>query len=153
MMKNPVLILSLGVMLGGCTMMPKYERPAPPVNGSWPNGSAPSGTNTAAEIDWREFFDDPRLQILIRLALENNRDLRIAALRVEQSRAQYRIQRAGLFPSVQGDASIVHQRFSGAVTTFNGGTDLTTYSLDVGAAYEADLFGRVRRLKRDALCK
>src|SRR5258705_10078733 len=129
MMKNPVLILSLGVMLGGCTMMPKYERPAPPVNGSWPNGSAPSGTNTAAEIDWREFFDDPRLQILIRLALENNRDLRVAALRVEQARAQYRIQRAELFPGVQGDASLLSQKFSGAVTAFKGGSVITTYTV------------------------
>jgi len=151
MMKNPVLILSLGVMLGGCTMMPKYEQPAAPVNGSWPNGSAPSGTNTAAEIDWREFFDDPRLQILIRLALENNRDLRVAALRVEQARAQYRIQRAELYPGVQGAATALRQKFSGAVTAFNGGNAITTYTLQVDAAWEADLFGRIRSLKREAL--
>src|SRR6185369_5517445 len=139
MMKNPLLIVGLGVMLGGCTMMPKYERPAAPVSGSWPNGSAPSGTNTAAEIDWREFFDDPRLQMLIRLALENNRDLRVAALRVEQARAQYRIQRAELYPGVQGAATALRQKFSGAVTAFNGGNAITTYTLQVDAAWEADL--------------
>src|SRR5437667_12686014 len=95
-------IVGLGTLFGGCTLMPKYERPAAPVTKSWPNGSA--GTNatntTAADIDWKEFFDDPRLQNLIKLALENNRDLRVAALRVEQARAQYRIQRAELFPAV-----------------------------------------------------
>src|SRR6267378_4377381 len=148
-------MLGLATLWSGCTMMPKYERPAAPVSQSWPNGSAgTNGTNVAAaEIDWKEFFDDPRLQNLIRLALENNRDLRVAALRVEQARAEYRIQRAELFPGVQGSASAVRQRFSGAVTAFNGGSALTTYSLDVGAAYEADLFGRVRSLKREALEK
>ena len=148
-------ILGLGTLLGGCTMMPKYDRPPAPVSSSWPGGSTQSkATNAAAaDIDWRDFFEDPRLRSLISLALENNRDLRIAALRVEQSRAQYRIQRADLFPGVQGGASAVRQRFSGAVTTFNGGSVLTTYSLEVGAAYEADLFGRVRSLKREALEK
>ena len=148
-------ILSLGLLLGGCTMMPKYHRPPAPVSSSWPNGSTQSNaTNTAAAgIDWRDFFEDPRLQSLIGLALENNRDLRIATLRVEQSRAQYRIQRAELFPGVQGEASAVRQKVSGAATAFSGGSILTTYNLDVGAAYEVDLFGRVRSLKREALEK
>jgi len=148
-------MLGLATLWSGCTMMPKYERPAAPVSQSWPNGSAgTNGTNVAAaEIDWKEFFDDPRLQNLIRLALENNRDLRVAALRVEQARAEYRIQRAELFPGVQGDASLVRQKFSGEVTAFRGGSVITTYTVEVGAAYEVDLFGRVRSLKKEALEK
>src|SRR6185503_15665567 len=89
----------------------------------------------------------------ISLALENNRDLRIASLRVAQARAQYRIQRAELFPGAQGEARYTRQRFSGAATAFRGGSIITTYSLDVGAAYEVDLFGRVRSLKKEALEK
>src|SRR5438876_615274 len=141
-MNRQLCILGLGTLLGGCTMMPKYDRPPAPVGSSWPTGSTQSNaTNTAAaDIDWRDFFDDPRLQSLISLALENNRDLRIAALRVEQSRAQYRIQRAELFPSAQGHASLLRQKVSGAATAFQGGTILTTYTVDVGAAYEVDLF-------------
>jgi multidrug efflux system outer membrane protein len=148
-------ILLLPALLAGCTLMPKYERPAAPVSESWPaNATGTAATNTAAaDIDWREFFDDPRLQKLIALALENNRDLRIAALRVEQARAQYRIQRAELYPGIQGEADYTKQRFSGAVTTFGGGSVFTTYSLDVSAAYEIDLFGRVRSLKKEALEK
>jgi multidrug efflux system outer membrane protein len=155
MIRSSFFMLGLVALLSGCTLMPKYERPKAPVTESWPTNAArtaPTNT-TAADIDWREFFDDPRLQKLIGLALENNRDLRLAALRVEQARAQYRIQRADLFPGVQGDASYTRQRFSGAVTTFNGGAIITTYSLDVGASYEVDLFGRVRSLKREALEK
>jgi len=148
-------ILSLATLLGGCTMTPKYERPSAPVSSSWPAGSTRTNeTDTAAaDMDWREFFDDPRLQGLIKMALANNRDLRVAALRIEEVRAQYQIQRADLFPGIEGHASYTRHRFSGAVTAFNGGTTLTTYNLDVGASWEVDLFGRVRSLKREALEK
>ena len=153
MNKISVLIAGLVVLLGGCTMMPKYVPPAAPVSGSWPKHlTQGNATNPpAAQIDWRDYFEDPRLQALITLALDNNRDLRIAALRVQQSRAQYRIQRAALFPSVEGDASAVRQRNSGAESVFNGGTTMSIYQVDVGAAFEVDLFGRVRSLKKEAL--
>jgi multidrug efflux system outer membrane protein len=105
----------------------------------------------ASDIDWKDFFDDPRLQRLIALALENNRDLRIAALKVEEFRARYRIERAGLFPGAEGHASYTRQRFSGSAANFLGGTTLSTYNLNVGAAYEIDLFGRVRSLSKEAL--
>lgn len=142
------------LLLGGCTLAPKYERPAPPVSGSWSKGSAQTNaTNSTADIDWREFFDDPRLQQLISLALENNRDLRVAALRVEQTRAQYRIQRAELFPGVEGGASFERRKTSGKTVAFSGGVVLDTYSVNVGASYELDLFGRVRSLKKEALEK
>lgn len=150
---NSLCILAFGALLSGCTLMPTYERPPSPVSNSWPRIPTQStATNTAAaDIAWNDFFEDPPLQKLIGLALENNRDLRIAALRVEQSRSLYRIRRAELFPGVEAGASGVRQKISGAVTAFDGGAVLTTYSLDVGAAYEVDLFGRVRSLKRGAL--
>jgi multidrug efflux system outer membrane protein len=148
------LLALMALSFAGCTMVPKYERPNPPVSHSWPTEPAQTDqTRSAADIDWREFFDDPRLQRLIALALTNNRDLRVAALRMEQARAQYRIQLANLYPAVQGDASVVRQRFSGAATTFNQGSIITTYTVDVGASYELDLFGRIRSLKREALEK
>lgn len=155
MKKNCLHVFALAAFVSGCTMMPKYERPPAPVSDSWPAGAADVKTTNAvaSDMDWREFFDDPRLQKLIQLALENNRDLRTAALRVEETRAQYRIERAGLFPGVAGQASFTRQRFSGAVTAFNGGTTLDTWNLNVGASYELDLFGRVRSLKQEALEK
>jgi len=153
MSKHLFSILAMTVLLGGCTMIPKYSRPAAPVSDSWRTASSnTSSTNVStADIDWRDFFDDPRLQDLIAIALENNRDLRIAALRVEQSRAQYRIQRSAQLPGVQGNANLLRQQTSGTVSEFNGGTVLSTYTLNVGAAYEVDLFGRVRSLKKEAL--
>src|SRR3954469_25894579 len=158
MNRNTISILGLGALLAGCTLMPKYDRPTAPVPSSWPVAAtnsaltnAQSASASAADIDWHHFFSDPRLRNLISVALENNRDLRIAALRVEQARAQYRIERAGLFPGVAGEASFVRQKFSGAATTFSGGAILSTYTVDVAPSYELDLFGRVRSLKTEAL--
>ncbi len=152
MMKHSLFILGLGAVVAGCTLAPKYEGPAAPVAGAWANGSLTNNsTNRTADLDWREFFDDPRLRQLITVALTNNRDLRIAALRVEQARAQYRIRRSDLFPSIQGDASLLRQKASGTVTAFDGGTTTSVYSVDVGASYEVDLFGRIRSLKASAL--
>jgi outer membrane protein, multidrug efflux system len=156
MLSVPALSLAIvGALLSSCTLMPKYERPPAPVSAVWPDGSTSSGPThtTAADLDWREFFDDPRLQRLIELALTNNRDLRVAVLRIEEARAQYRIRRSDLGPVVAADAVMSRQRYSGAVTAFNSGTTLTAYTLDVGAAWELDLFGRVRSLKREALEK
>jgi len=90
--------MSLG--LAGCTLIPHYERPGAPVGARYPGGSAATEAKASAEIAWREFFVDARLRQLIELALADNRDLRVAMLDVEQSRAQYRIARAGFFPTV-----------------------------------------------------
>ncbi len=152
MNKTSLVMTGLMAILTGCTMMPKYERPASPVAGEWPKNQATNGVATAAaDLDWKEFFDDPRLQRLIALALENNRDLKIAALRVDQFQAQYRIRRSDLLPNVQGNASFSRQRYSGAAVNFLGGTTISTYNLNLGASYELDLFGRIRSLKAEAL--
>src|SRR5262249_46449588 len=113
---------------------------------------------------WRKMFGDPRLQALIALALASNRDLRVAALNIEVARAQYRVQRAGLFPSV--DAVGEGSRFGGgglSAALFPGrGASASAagapgeaaphsfYALGGSAAYEVDLFGRVRSLTAQA---
>jgi outer membrane protein, multidrug efflux system len=144
------------VALAGCTLAPEYRRPAAPVAQTWPENSAPENranqTSAVADIGWHEFFNDPRLQQLISLALTNNRDLRIAVLNVEQSRAQYRIERAALFPQIDATGSEFRQRLPADVS--GAGAPLTTseYSVSLGtASYELDLFGRIRSLKKQAL--
>ncbi len=157
-MSKYFLPLALGALtLTGCrSLAPKYERPAAPVAPAWPTNSVPASavgnaTNTA-NIGWREFFTDAQLQKLIELALANNRDLRIALLNVEQSRAQYRIQKAAQFPEIDLNASMQRQRIPAGVTGFAGPLNTTQYNVNVGvASYELDLFGRVRNLKEQAL--
>jgi len=149
-------------LVGACTLEPHYQRPPPPVPAL--QGGAASDA-IAADIGWREFFPDPQLQQLIALALEQNRDLRVAALNVQSAQAQYRIQRAELFPTV--DASGVEQvqhipikvltsglppALLGGAPLPTGGVTEHTYNVGVGfTSYELDLFGRIRSLSHAAL--
>lgn len=155
-MRKPLLpaLVVVALVFGGCTMTPRYERPPSPVAKTYPEsaGSAATNARTAGTVAWREFFTDPRLHKLIDLALANNRDLRVATLRVEQARAQYRIQRAELLPGVDVSASGSRGRVPGDLNTSGRSIIASEYSVDVGSAvYELDFFGRVRSLKDRAL--
>jgi len=156
------LAAAVAALLGACTLEPHYNRPPPPVPAL--EAGAAAGT-AAADIGWREFFPDPQLQQLIALPLTSNRDLRVAALNVQSAQAQYRIQRASLFPTV--DASAVEQvqhipigvLTSGFPPSLLGGAPLPTngvteHTYDVGVgftSYELDFFGRIRSLSHAAL--
>lgn len=139
--------------LGGCTLAPTYRRPALPVTQAWPvpGTVAPVGA-MAGDLAWREVFLDPRLQGVIQLALEQNRDLRVAVGNIERARAQYRVQRAALLPAVNavGSESQIHTPQSTSQT----GRSFTVESYNASVAisgYELDLFGRVRSLSAAAL--
>lgn len=136
-------LASAALLASGCTMIPKYERPAAPVAGQYP-GMTESREGYAADIAWRNFFTEERLQKLIELALADNRDLRIATLNVEQSRAQYGISRSALMPTVDAGGSFTRAHGSGITG------NLWTASLG-STAYEVDLWGRVRSLNKQAL--
>ena len=155
------LCIPLGTVLclSGCsTMAPKYSQPAMPVPAAWPSGPAYQ-TETAkpaqkplAEIPWRDFFVDEQLRKLIALALENNRDLRVAALNIERSRALYQIQRSDLFPKIDASAGASFQRVPEAFSATGRAMNVEQYSVGLGvSSYEIDLFGRVRSLKDQAL--
>lgn len=149
------LALVTALMAAGCsTLAPTYERPQAPVSSAWPESGAAStaaSTRQASEIGWREFFADAKLRSVIELALQNNRDLRVAALNIERAQAQYRIQRADLFPSINASAGQSAQRTPSDVS--GSAQNITrSYSATLGfSAYELDLFGRVRSLQDQAL--
>lgn len=150
-------LIALAVLaLAGCTLAPKYGRPAPAISPNWPAvpraKQSPINAIPAADIGWREFFRDPRLQRLIKLALTNNPDLRVASLNVELSRAQYRIQRAALLPEINATGSGLRQRLPHDLSGTGQAVTESQYSLSLGTtAYELDLFGRIRSLKAAAL--
>ena len=113
-MFRSIAILSIvGACLAGCSSMaPNYSRPDAPVSAAWPTGPAyrnsggdKNADKRVADIPWREFFVDKQLCALIELALKNNRDLKLAALNIERSRAQFQIQRSDLFPKVDAGAA------------------------------------------------
>lgn len=125
--------------LPACTLAPHYERPALPVAQQW---QVPAPTQADAQLHWKSLFLDPGLQQTIQLALDNNRDLRVAALNIEAARARYGIERAGLLPSL--DATL-----SGAKSHDASG-DSDSYTANLGLAWELDLFGRIRSLTTEA---
>lgn len=159
MMRTPVRLLlaaAATAMIAGCSLAPELVRPSAPVAPAFPpHAEAAAGAvpaRSAVDIGWREFFPDARLQMLIGMALENNRDLRTAALRIEEARAQYNIQSADLLPNVGAGVSGTRSRTPAGVSAT--GRPLVTNVYQVGlslASFELDFFGRVRSLNDAAL--
>lgn len=152
----PALALSF-LLLGACTLAPDYVRPAAPVPSGWPTGAAYEDAAAkdgveVADLGWQDFFLSDEMRTLIAQALANNRDMREAALNVEQARALYRVQRADLLPSISGDGTMTRERVPGDISGTGQAQTGTSYSVQANiAAYELDLFGRVRSLNEQAL--
>lgn len=149
-MKHTALAAALMAALTGCSLAPKYEQPSAPVAEQWEGANAQE--TLAALPNWREFFQDPVLQSLISTALDNNRDLRIAALNVDAFRAQYRIQRSALFPALDASGGANRQRIPGSMSPTGDSTINSQYSANLGTtAWELDFFGRLGSLRDQAL--
>jgi len=155
-LKRSGLSLLLGVTLAGCSFIPAYERPALPVTEHFPvqPASEPADVHTAtapAQTGWRNFFLDAQLQRLIALALENNRDLRVAIARVEEAQALYGVQASELLPSVGVGAQGAINRLPRDMRAPGAGSMSRSYQAGLGiTAFELDVFGRVRSLSQAA---
>jgi multidrug efflux system outer membrane protein len=154
----PVALAAL--LLSACSLAPVYERPAMPVAGAWPAAVAPAANiaNTGAEtpaahdIRWQDFFQDARLKQAIGLALEHNRDLRVAILNIERARSLYQVQAADRLPTLNAGLSGARQRVPDQLAPGGNGGVSSSYTAGVGVtAFELDLFGRVRNLSDAAL--
>ncbi|MCC6074305.1 AdeC/AdeK/OprM family multidrug efflux complex outer membrane factor [Pseudomonas sp. GCM10022188] len=154
-MKKSILTLSILLALGGCSLIPDYQRPEAPVADAWPKGpayAAEAGQAGAELPAWRSFFRDAALQRAIQVALDNNRDLRVAALNVEAYQALHRIQRAELFPQIDARGSGTRQRLPGDLSRTGEAATNAEYGATVGVSdWELDLFGRLRSLSEAAL--
>jgi multidrug efflux system outer membrane protein len=149
------LTLAAVAMLSACSFTPTHQRPelpvpktlagaaaaASPVSAAASESAAALASNPA-DLPWRSYFPDARLQSLVCEALVNNRDLRVAILNIEQLRAAYQIQRADQFPTLNASLSVTRQPSTIApfrlLTTATGGLAIP--------AFELDLFGRVQAL-------
>lgn len=168
-------LLGAAGLLGGCSLAPKYERPEAPVRKEYPSygynaatpapgagavsasvpapasGDAVAGA-AAADLGWARFFGEPRLRALIALALENNRDLRVAALNIERVRALYRIQRTALIPSLDLAGDAARRRTPGDLNGTGASRLSDSYSLGLEVpSYEVDFFGRIASLRDQVL--
>ncbi len=138
--------LAASALLSACmSLAPDYQRPAAPVAPGYPDDAAGSGP-AAPDLDWQAFYTDERSRRLIQLALQHNRDLRVAALTIEQARAQLQLRRADALPGVNALAAGSRQGGEGAQTNL--------YTIGLGVtAWELDFFGRIRSLSEVALAQ
>jgi outer membrane protein, multidrug efflux system len=157
----PLLTLTLALLLSGCVnLAPDYQQPVAPVATSWnQSGAADAGAGkedknkvAADSIGWRNFFLDERLRSVIGQALENNRDLRVAALNVEHARAEYRITDADRYPAISATGTATATRTPASTSSTGKAVTSHTDSVSLGvSSYELDFFGRLKNLSDTAL--
>ncbi|WP_051303443.1 efflux transporter outer membrane subunit [Comamonas composti] len=144
----------LAALLGGCaSLAPPHETPALPIPANWAAAPQADGQGANAPgLVWRDYFTDPVLQRLITTALENNRDLRIAALRAEEARAAFQIQRSEQFPTIGIGGQGGRARVPGDLNVTRRSVVSGEYRAEVGlSSWELDLWGRVRNLRDSAM--
>ena len=137
-MRRCIGLASLLIFLTGCTVGPKYKRPAIQSPDKYYTETNPQ-SNSIADLAWWELFKDPVLQGLIHEALKNNYDVATAAARVEEARAQAGIAQSFYYPQIGYGAGITGQR-SPVIPNH------TYYSYNFNLAWEIDLWGRIRKL-------
>ena len=149
--KLSTMLLTGTFALSACQILPEFNKPAAPVPEKFPITMTPEAAAVpVAEVGWRDFFLNPGLKQTIAAALANNRDLKTAALRIDEARALYNIQRSDQKPTVNATASASDSRQLLAGTM----RDTTIYQVGVGmTAFELDFFGRVKNLSESALAQ
>jgi multidrug efflux system outer membrane protein len=145
-----LILCAIVVWLSGCAVGPNYARPKVDAPSSYrgetdtePSAQPAKSDPDLGDEEWAKVFQDPELQGLIRAALQNNYDVRIAAARVQEARAQLGITRADQFPTLSGGGNITSQRdsASGPIPAF----ELTQGQLSLSASWNLDFWGRYRR--------
>ncbi|BDH45016.1 hypothetical protein TUM12370_10600 [Salmonella enterica subsp. enterica serovar Choleraesuis] len=141
----------LCALLSGCAVGPDFDKPVPELPKSW-NGQLPKGVAQGASVDaqwWRQ-FNDPQLNKLVDRAAARNLDIRVASIRLEQSRMQRQVSGAQQFPGVGIDAGYQRARNSqDGLIDSSGHSGQKPYELWSGAldaSWEIDLWGHVRRI-------
>ncbi|MBN9670631.1 efflux transporter outer membrane subunit [Roseibium aggregatum] len=141
--------LLIAGLLSGCAVGPDYQQPNISVPGRWSNTSQATPSGVPQLAYWWTRLNDPELNQLIEIAINNNLDVRSAKARVREARASYKQTTASLFPSLDGSAAVTRSKSTGSSSTGSGNYS-TVWNGGFDAAWEIDLFGANRRAKEAA---
>ena len=147
-MKRSAFVAVVALLVSGCMLGPDYSRPPVVVPDNYRFAVAPATAESIADLPWFDVFRDPVLQQLVREALQNNYDLRIAAARVEEARANIGIVRSFLYPQINFNAVGGAQQVSRTTDppqSFGANRNFQNLLLGFALAWELDVFGRIRR--------
>ncbi len=133
-MKKIILLTSATVLLGSCGTLKKYKPATTTPEKLYGEEVATTDTTNLGNVNWKEFFTDPQLQVLIEHGLQNNTDLRTAQLRIKEAEASLLSAKLAFLPSLAFTPQ-------GAVSSFDGGKATQTYSLPITASWQWDLLG------------
>jgi outer membrane protein, multidrug efflux system len=147
-MRKITIVATVATLLAGCAVGPNYKRPVVPVPEQYYAEKAAAEARSLADLPWWQVFEDPLLRSLVEEALKNGFDARIAAYRVQESRALYGIAKAEFFPTVDYSAGVQRGKENQIINP--QGITQTAWSADVGLNWELDLWGRIRRLNEGA---
>lgn len=151
-MRNCIALLSAALLLSGCAVGPNYKRPTVAVpttyRGAVPDSTPQTETISLGDQKWWDIFQDEQLRSLIRTALQQNYDLRIAASRILEAKAQLGITRADQFPTLSAGAGIQDVRT--AQSKFLPAFETSTGQVNLSAAWDLDFWGKYRRATEGA---
>src|SRR5262249_35921387 len=148
-MKRVVIVIAMSAAAASCVLGPNYQRPTVPVPAAFHDTTATTAQTeppSLADVRWFDLFRDDTLTQLVRTALVQNFDMRIAAERVLQARERFRIVRADQFPVVVGSAATSENRVSEAgprPLPSTLGPEVADFQIGFGLPWELDVWGRL----------
>jgi outer membrane protein, multidrug efflux system len=148
--RNSAIVFLLAVPLCACMVGPDYGRPEIDVPSAWRLGATETGE--ISNIAWWDQFQDPVLSDMVRTALGNNKDVKVAAANVDQAAAQYGIVRSAQFPELNAGATAQRQHLSSTTALGSGAGrgQFNDFGVNLSASFELDIWGRLRRASESA---
>jgi multidrug efflux system outer membrane protein len=150
MSRTLALVVLMAAAIAGCMVGPEYHRPDATPPQEFRSQVAPAEAGSLADLPWWQVFNDKALQGLISQALAGNYDLKVAVARIEQARAQVAVVRADLYPQVGYQASAAREKSFIPLPQLNGNVTYNSFQAAVNAAWELDVWGRIRRAAQAA---
>lgn len=150
-----LMAIIIAILTNACSFAPKYVRPEIKVPEKLQERLAKSvkvENEKPQDVDWNNFIKDEKLKKIVEVALEKNKDFKIALLNIEKTKSIYGIQKASLFPNVNATADMIKKRTPADLSKDGKASTSTQYDVNLGVvSWEIDFFGRLRGLKEAAL--